>query len=154
MQVIMIARLYAMYLGSRMMLIFLLVISLAVIIACAVIGSIAIKDTVAEELILSGRYMCDYKYEGDNQLLYLMFWMIYTVWEVLALCLSVWITVKHFHGPRRLRPSIGSTTGDFFRVLIRSHMLYFASFVCLSCLELAIYSAELMVRRPVADVCL
>ncbi|KAG1801029.1 uncharacterized protein HD556DRAFT_1439021 [Suillus plorans] len=142
--VIMIARLYAMYLGSRMMLTSLLAISLAVIIACAVTGSIAIKDTVAEELMLSGMHMCDYKDEGNDQLLYLMFWMIYTVWEVLALCLSVWITVKHFRDPRRPRPSIGSTTGDFFRVLIRSHVLYFASFVCLSCFELAIHSAELM----------
>jgi len=142
--VIMIARLYAMYLGSRMMLIFLVVIFLAATIACAVIGTIATRDSVAEELILSGTYMCDNEPERGDQLAYLMFWMVYAVWEILALCLSVWIAVKHFRDLGRLRRSIGPTTGDCFRVLIRSHVLYFASFVWVSCLEIAISSAQLM----------
>ncbi|KAG2117288.1 uncharacterized protein F5147DRAFT_833557 [Suillus discolor] len=139
--VIMIARLYAMYLGSRRMLIFLVVIFLAVTIACAVIGTIATRDSVAEKLILSGTYMCDNEFEGGDQLAYLMFWTVYAVWEILALCLSAWIAVKHFRDMRRLRRPIGSTTGDCFRVLIRSHVLYFASFVWVSCLEVAISSA-------------
>ncbi|KAG1756144.1 hypothetical protein EDD22DRAFT_912690 [Suillus occidentalis] len=57
-----------------------------------------------------------------------MFWMLNTVWEVVALCLSVWIAVKHFRDMRRLLgPSTGSTIGDCFRVLMKSHVLYFAS---------------------------
>jgi hypothetical protein len=52
--------------------------------------------------------------------------MLNTVWEVLALCLSVWIAVKHFRDLRRLDLSTGSIIGDCFRVLIKSHVLYFA----------------------------
>ncbi|KAG1773459.1 hypothetical protein EDD22DRAFT_946889 [Suillus occidentalis] len=132
----MIARLHAMYQGSRIMLIFLVIIFLAVNIACVVLGAIALKYARAEEVILSGIHTCDFGYEGDVQLLASMVWMLNTVWEVLALCLSVWIAVKHFRDLRRLGPSTGSTIGDCFRVLIQSHVLYFASFAGVSCLHL------------------
>ncbi|KAG1778965.1 hypothetical protein EV702DRAFT_112783 [Suillus placidus] len=134
--IIMIARLYAMYQRSRMMLIFLVIIFLAVNIACGVITAIVLKYAVAEELILSGSYMCNYRFEGDAQLLISMLWMLNTFWEVLALCLSVWIAVKHFRDLRRLGLSTGSTIGDCFRVLIKSHVLYFASFAGVSFLQL------------------
>ncbi|KAG1791967.1 uncharacterized protein BJ212DRAFT_869319 [Suillus subaureus] len=75
--VIMIARLYAMYQRSRNMLIFLVIIFLAVNIACGVLAVMTLKDSAG-----------------------------------------------------------GSTIGDCFRVLIKSHVLYFASFVCVSCLQL------------------
>ncbi|KAG1718515.1 hypothetical protein EDB19DRAFT_1837947 [Suillus lakei] len=79
-----------------------------------------------EELILSGKHMCSYKYEADVQLLITMVWTLNTVLEVLALCLSAWIAAKHFRDLRRLEPSTGSTIRDCFRVLIKSHVLYFA----------------------------
>ncbi|KAG1786227.1 uncharacterized protein HD556DRAFT_1531148 [Suillus plorans] len=126
--VIMVARLHAMYQGSRKMLIFLVIMFLVVNIACGVILVIILKHTVGEELILSGTYVCNYGMSGDEQLLYSMIWMLNTVWEVLALCLSVWIAVKHFRNLRRLGRSTGSTIGDCFRVLIQFHVLYFASF--------------------------
>jgi hypothetical protein len=139
----MIARLHAMYQKSRIMLIFLVIIFLAVNIACGVITIIEVGYTVGgklylstsrtqligqitEEMILSGMHMCSYGFEDDFQLFASMAWMLYTVWEVLALCLSVWIAVRHFHDLRRLGPSTGSTIGDCFNVLIKSHMLYFA----------------------------
>ena len=142
-QVIMIARLHAMYQGSRTMLIFLAVIFLAVNITCVVLVAIAVKYIGAgkfylltcrtqligqtpEELILSGMHICSYSYEGDTSLLVSMTWIVNTVWEVLAMCLSVWIAVKHFRDMRRLGPSTGLTIGDCFRVLIQSHVLYFA----------------------------
>ncbi|KAG1784832.1 uncharacterized protein HD556DRAFT_1314742 [Suillus plorans] len=126
-----------------------------------VIAAIGLKDTVLEELVLSGVYVCGLASADDAQilgstvwilnavveedhLLALMLWMLNTVWEVIALCLSLWIAVKHFHDLRRLGPLTGSIVGDCFRVLIRSHVLYFASFVCVSCLELASLSPELM----------
>jgi hypothetical protein len=141
-QVIMIARLHAMYQGSRTMLIFLVIICLAVNIACVVLAAIGLKNVGAgkfclltcktqligqtpEELIISGIHMCTYAYEG-TPLLLTMVWMLDTIWEGLALCLSVWIAVKHFRDLRRLGPSTGSTIGDCFRVLIQSHVLYFA----------------------------
>jgi hypothetical protein len=77
-------------------------------------------------MILSGMYMCGYGIEGDVQLLIAMNWMLVIFWEVIALCLSLWIAVKHFRDLRRLGPSTGSTIGDCFRVLIKSHVLYFA----------------------------
>ncbi|KAG2337442.1 hypothetical protein BDR05DRAFT_970205 [Suillus weaverae] len=141
--VTMIARLHAMYQRSRNMLIFLVIIFLAVNIACGVIAAIGLKHTVAEELILSGTYMCNYEFEADVQLLSSMVWILNTVWEVLALCLSVWIAVKHFRELRRLGPSTRSTIGDCFRVLTKSHVLYFASFVCVSCLQFGALSSQL-----------
>jgi hypothetical protein len=142
-QVIMIARLYAMYQGSRIMLIILVIIFLAVNIACVVLTTITLKyfetgefylltcgtqliEQTPEEVILSGIHMCNYGYEGNFGLLASMLWMLNTIWEVLALCLSVWIAVKHFRTMRRLGPSTRSTIGDCFRVLIQSHVLYFA----------------------------
>jgi hypothetical protein len=132
-----------MYQRSGIMLIFLVIIFLVVNIASVVIGAIALTYIVTgkfylfilrtqligrtpEEAILSGTYLCTYGYEGDVQLLSLMVWIPNSVWEVLALCLSVWIAVRHFRELQRLGPSTGSTIGDCFRVLIRSHVLYFA----------------------------
>jgi hypothetical protein len=127
------------------MLIFLVIIFLAVNITCVVLLAIGLKTVVAgkfclltcgtqligqtpEELILSGMHVCNYSYDGETEiwLLVSMTWIVNTVWEVLALCLSVWIAVKHFRDMRRLGPSTGSTIGDCFRVLIQSHVLYFA----------------------------
>ncbi|KIK42375.1 hypothetical protein CY34DRAFT_805039 [Suillus luteus UH-Slu-Lm8-n1] len=123
--IIMVARLHAMYQGSSTMLTFLVIIFLAVNIACAVITAIGLRYLAAEELVLSGMYQCAYESGGD-QLLPPMVWMLNTVWEVLTLCLSVWIAVKHFRELRRLGPSTGSSIGDCFKVLIQSHVLYFA----------------------------
>ncbi|KIK42348.1 hypothetical protein CY34DRAFT_151496 [Suillus luteus UH-Slu-Lm8-n1] len=69
-----------------------------------------------------------------------MVWILTTVWEILALCLSVWIAVKHFRDLRRLGPSTGSMVGDCFGVLLKSHVLYFASFAGVSCFELTTLS--------------
>ncbi|KAG1817913.1 hypothetical protein EV424DRAFT_1644981 [Suillus variegatus] len=132
--VIMIAWLHAMYQGSRKMLMFLVIIFLAINIACGVIAAIGLNDAVEEELILSGIYVCTGVYSGDDQLLFSMTWILNTVWEVLSLCLSVWVAVKHFR----------STVGDCFRVLIQSHVLYFASFVGVSCLQLTLISPEIL----------
>ncbi|KAG1789986.1 uncharacterized protein HD556DRAFT_1529202 [Suillus plorans] len=148
--VIMIARLHAMYQRSRRMLIFLVIIFLVVNIACGAITIIGLKYHFAsEELILSGIHICTATSEGDSQLLVSMVWMLNTVWEVLALCLSVWIAAKHFCDLRRLGPLTGSTIGDCFRVLMESHVLYFASFAGVSCLQLVSLSPELQNSNPV-----
>ncbi|KAG1722576.1 hypothetical protein EDB19DRAFT_396492 [Suillus lakei] len=124
--VIVIARLHAMYQGSRRILTFLIVIFLAVNIAYVVITAIGSKHIVGEELILSGTYVHASNYEGDVVPLSTTIWVLNTVWEVLALCFLVWTAVKHFRNLRQLGPSTGSTIGDCFTVLIKSHMLYFA----------------------------
>ena len=76
-----------------------------------------------EEQIVSGLHVC--VDEGGNQLLVSQIWMLGTVWEVLALCLAVWIVVKHFREIHR--SSTGRAVGNFFAVLIKTHMLYFVA---------------------------
>ncbi|KAG1905015.1 uncharacterized protein F5891DRAFT_1170574 [Suillus fuscotomentosus] len=63
-------------------------------------------------------------------------WILVTVWEVLALCLAVWIAVKHF---RELRQhSAGGIIEDCFMVLMKTHVVYFASFVAVSYFHLVL----------------
>ncbi|KAG1779104.1 hypothetical protein EV702DRAFT_120513 [Suillus placidus] len=122
--VIIITRLHVMYQQSRKMLVFLVSILLAVTITCGVIAVMGSRYTVGKQLILSGTYQCTYDYEGDAGLLDSLAWILYTLWEVLALCLAVWIVVKHFRALRR--PLAQWTVGDCFSVLIKAHVVYFA----------------------------
>ncbi|KAG2133241.1 uncharacterized protein EDB93DRAFT_1308513 [Suillus bovinus] len=136
--VIMIARLYAMYQGSRKVLIFLVVIFLVITIADIVMVTMMVVHTSGEEFILSGTYLCNIGYPGDVLLLTSMTWILETVWEVLALCLAVWIAVKHF---RELRQhSAGGIIGDCFTVLMQTHISYFASFLAVSCFHIGLFS--------------
>lgn len=137
---VMIARLYAMYHGSRNMLIFLVAIVLAINIACAVITSKVNSMVSREELILSGTHQCSSSVEGNVEILIAMTWTLNTVWEVLALGLSLWMAVKHLRDLRRLGPSTGLAIGDCFTVLIKSHAAYFTSFAAISCLQLGFLS--------------
>ncbi|KAG1798156.1 uncharacterized protein HD556DRAFT_1440498 [Suillus plorans] len=141
--VIIIARLHAMYQGSRKILMFLIVTFLAVNTFNAVTIIMATMDMSGEELILSGTYQCQFNYPKDIPLLDSITWMLGTVWEVITLCLAVWIVVKHF---RELRQhSAGGIIEDCFTVLIKTHALYFASFVAVSCIELiVIFSLTLL----------
>ncbi|KAG2046186.1 hypothetical protein BDR06DRAFT_1025638 [Suillus hirtellus] len=128
---IIITRLHAMYQRNRKILIFLVVTSLAINIFA---GATAVMSTIhssGEELVLSGTYMCGINYTGDALSMDSVTWMLYIVWEVLALCLAVRITVKHF---RELRQhSAGGIIGDCFTVLMKTHVVYFASVVAVSC---------------------
>ncbi|KAG2126270.1 hypothetical protein DEU56DRAFT_916073 [Suillus clintonianus] len=135
--VIMIARLHAMYQRSTRILIFLVVVCLAVNIVDVAVTGMAMRHTSGEEFILSGTYACTTGFSDNYSLLVSMTWILSTVWEVLALCLAVWIAAKHF---RELRQhSAGRIVGDCFTVLIKSHMLYFASFVAVSCFNLVYF---------------
>ncbi|KAG1798101.1 uncharacterized protein HD556DRAFT_1525692 [Suillus plorans] len=134
--VIIITRLYAMYQRSRKILISLIVTFLAVNIYDGVVTTIITKNILGEELNLSGTYQCSFSYTQDMPLLSSMTWILGTVWEVLTLCLAVWIAVKHF---RELRQhSAGGIIGDCFTVLMKTHIVYFASFIAVSCVELVL----------------
>ncbi|KAG2107486.1 uncharacterized protein F5147DRAFT_774315 [Suillus discolor] len=131
-----ITRLHAMYQQSRKILIFLVVAFLAVSTFGGVTVLMLTMHTSGEELILSGTYKCTIGYTGDSDtlVLYSVIWIIFIVWEVLALCLVVWIGVKHF---RELRlHAAGGVIGDFFTVLMKAHVVYFASSVAASCFAL------------------
>ncbi|KAG1905009.1 uncharacterized protein F5891DRAFT_1183673 [Suillus fuscotomentosus] len=132
--VIIVARLRAMYQGSRNIQIFLIVTFLAVTIFDGVVAIMTTMHISGEELVLSGTYQCQMHSSKDIPLLDSITWILSTVWEVLALCLAVWIAVKHF---RELRQhSAGGIIEDCFTVLMKTHILYFASFVAVSCLHL------------------
>jgi hypothetical protein len=109
-----------------------------------------------EESIISGTYQCTIGYREDITLLVSVCWILSTAWEILALCLVVWIAVQHF---RELRQqSAAGMIRNCFTVLIKTHVLYFArwvhtvniapisaqghaSFVAVSCFSLVIDSS-------------
>ncbi|KAG1785228.1 uncharacterized protein HD556DRAFT_1531711 [Suillus plorans] len=131
---IIITRLHAMYQGFRKILIFLIVTFLAINTFNAVSTIMTTMHTSGEELILSGTHQCQFD-EADNMaLLASITWILGTAWEVVALCLAVWIAAKHI---RELRQhSAGGIIEDCFTVLMKTHALYFASFVAVSCFHL------------------
>ncbi|KAG2107473.1 uncharacterized protein F5147DRAFT_206174 [Suillus discolor] len=134
--VIIITRLHAMYQRSRKILIFLVVTFLAINTFDGVSALMTTMHTSGEERILSGTYQCTFGYTGDALVLDSATWILSIVWEVLTLCLAVWIAVKHF---RELRlHAAGGIIRDCFTVLMKTHVVYFASFVAVSCFELII----------------
>lgn len=124
---ILIIRLRAMYQRSRKIKIFLAGITLVVTIVCGVILAIASSNFSGEELILSGTYQCDLSGISDHPLSET--WILGIAWEVLTLCLAVWIAIKHFRELQR--PSPGR---DSFTVLITTHVCYFVAHATVSCL--------------------
>ncbi|KAG2041390.1 hypothetical protein BDR03DRAFT_946383 [Suillus americanus] len=137
--VIMIARLNAMYQRSRKMFTFLVVTLLVKTVPCVVISAIDSSHVSGAELILSNIHLCNY--EGVNLLMRAENWILIIAWEVLILCLAVWIAVRHF---RELQyPSTGSVVGDCFTVLIKTHVLYFAAFTAVSCFNLGLLSQNI-----------
>ncbi|KAG2355107.1 hypothetical protein BDR07DRAFT_1427190 [Suillus spraguei] len=134
--VIIITRLHAMYQRSRKILILLVVIFLAVTIFNGVALILVMMHTSGEEAIFSGTYQCRFSSAKDITLLYPLSWILATVWEVFAMCLAVWIAVKHFRELQQL--SARGIIGDCFAVLMKTHLLYFASFVTASCFQLIV----------------
>lgn len=138
--IIMIARLNAMYQRSRKVLAFLVVIFLIVNVANGVLTGIIMKNVSGEVVVLSGMYQCNVSFVGDSVLLYSTTWVLVTVWEVITLCFAVWIATIHFRELRR--SSAGGFIGDCFTVLIKTHVLYFAGFIPISCFNLAYLSPK------------
>ncbi|KAG2138233.1 hypothetical protein BD769DRAFT_1773525 [Suillus cothurnatus] len=136
--VIMIARLHAMYQRSRKVLIFIVVIFLAIRIADVVMLAIVTVHISSAEYILFGTHQCMIDYAGDFVFLDSMASILDTVWEVLALCLAVWIAVKHFRELRQHPTS--EIIGDCFTVLMKTHVSYFASFLAVSCFQYGLFS--------------
>jgi hypothetical protein len=132
--VIMIARLHAMFQRSRKVLIFLVVILLAITIANVVMISVMTKQITVEEFVLSGTYLCIPDGLGDFLFLDSMTWILGTVWEVLTLCLAVWIAVKQSCELRQ--HSASDLIGDCFTVLMKTHWSYFVSFLAISCFQI------------------
>ncbi|KAG1832288.1 hypothetical protein DFJ58DRAFT_848061 [Suillus subalutaceus] len=137
--IIMIAWLHAMYQQSRKVLIFLVVIFLAIRIANAVMLAIETTQIAGEEYILSGTYQCT-GYLGDYIFLVSVTWVLSTAWEVVVLCFTIWIAVKHFHELQQ--HSTSGIIGDCFTVLMQTHVSYVASFWLSLASRLDMYSLE------------
>ncbi|KAG1837410.1 hypothetical protein DFJ58DRAFT_146198 [Suillus subalutaceus] len=133
--VIMITRIYAMYQGSRKVLICLVVTFVSIRIADTVMMAIITMQASGEEYVLFGTYQCMVTYMGDVLLLDSTIWGLGILWEVLALYLAVRIAVKHF---RELRQhSTGGIMVDCFKVLMQTHVSYFASFLIVPCFQIS-----------------
>ncbi|KAG2044275.1 hypothetical protein BDR03DRAFT_938802 [Suillus americanus] len=140
--VIMIVRLYVMYQRSKKVLTPLVVIFLVLSIINGTISERVTKNSSAVVLILSGSYVCSPSFDGNGVLLVDITWIIGIAWEVLALCLAVWIAVIHIRELRRSSPD-GGFLEDCFTVLVKTHVVYFASFVAVSCFEIGYLSPTL-----------
>jgi len=79
---------------------------------------------ISEELVLSGIHICASELEGNAIFLSEVAWLLGTAWETLALSLAVWIAIKHFRELQR--PSTGWAVGDCFKILMQTHVFYFA----------------------------
>lgn len=131
--VVMTIRLHAMYLGSRKILIFLVIIFLALAVAAGVLLAKVRRYARSEEFVLSGIHQCMSYFTGGNiPLLIGNDWEYVTglTWEIIVLCLAVWIAIKHF---RELRQQLRWNVQDCFTVLIQTHVFYFAAFAVTSC---------------------
>lgn len=139
--VIMIVRLYAMYQKSKKVLIPLVVIFLALSTINGTIAGIVTKNSSAVVLILSGNYVCSPSFDGNGVLLVDITWVIGIAWEILVLSLAIWVAVKHLRELRQT--SSGGILEDCFTVLIKTHVVYFTSFVAVSCFEIGYLSPAL-----------
>ncbi|KAG2357249.1 hypothetical protein BDR07DRAFT_388864 [Suillus spraguei] len=142
--VIIIARLHAMYQQSRKMLVFLTATFLAVTIPCGVItGMIQRYHSSYEESILSGTYQCVNDSIGDDLLLTATTWILGFAWELLALFLAIWITVKRPGELRRWKIE------DRFLALMKTQVLYFAVFAAYTCLNFGSVSPKILTSDSV-----
>lgn len=126
-----------MYQGSRKMLVFLVVFCLAVNVTCAVITASSRISGV--EIVLSGTYQCGFT--GGSQRLTTDTWILTTAWEVTTLCLAVWIVAKYLRELQQ--PLARLTLGNYFRVLIETHVFYFAAYAAVACLNLGSLSPNI-----------
>jgi hypothetical protein len=95
---------------------------------------------IPEEFILSGTYQCMLGYGEDVAHLNSITWVLSTVWEVLAVCLAVWIAVKHF---RELQQhSTRGIIGDCLTVLVKTHVSYFMRWA--HAVDVVLFSAEVL----------
>ncbi|KAG2035058.1 hypothetical protein BDR03DRAFT_963569 [Suillus americanus] len=148
---IIITRLHAMYQLSRKVLIFLIVTFLAVNIFNGLVAVMITVHTSGEELILSGIYQCSIDSTGYAEyilLLGLISGILALVWVVLALCHTVWMTIKHFRELRQY--SAGGIVGDCFTMLMKTHILYFTGMVAISCFTFILNFAPTFSTDPLS----
>jgi len=140
--VIMVVRLHAMYQRSRKMLIFLVITFTAVTVTQGVNSARGISSVVGMGVVLSSSlstvinpYTCGTGLADPNSRQPIIETSILGItWEVLALCLTLWIVAKHVRELQR--SSTGWTAGGCITVLMETHVRYFIAFAIVSCFSL------------------
>jgi hypothetical protein len=141
--VIMIARINAMYHGSKKVFIFLVAALLACTIASAVIMVIANLGVSAQQAVLSGYDTC--MTNIDTYMMHLIYESVIptTIWEILALFLTIWVIIKYFREQKQLL-----TKGNCFTILVESHVFYFLAFVAMTSFTLGSVSPGITYSPP------
>lgn len=149
--VIMMTRIHAMYQQSKTILIFLVVALLASTIASGVILAMGNIGVSGKEFVLSGYHICLVQINRAKMNLNHEMVIPTAIWEILAFFLAVWIVIQRFYEMRQ--SSTGSTIGDCFTMLIKSHALYFLAFAAVACFNLGDLSPNLLYSTAVgADI--
>jgi hypothetical protein len=138
--VIMIARINAMYRGSKKLLIFLVIALLACTINSVVLMVIGSRGVSTQEAVLSGYHICIIEFDTYTINLNYESVIPTTVWEIFAFFLAVWNVIRLV---RELRRSPTSTIGEYLRILIKSHAFYFLAFAAVACFSLGALSPSI-----------
>jgi len=147
--VIMTTRIYAMFQQSKPILIFLIVALLASTIASGVMLGIGNIGISGKEFVLSGYHICLVQIDTYRMNLNHEMVIPTAIWEILAFLLAVWIVILRFYEMRQSRS--GSSIGDCFKMLIKSHALYFLAFAAVACFNIGDLAPGLRHSTTVAD---
>jgi hypothetical protein len=150
--VIIITQLHAMYQLSRKTLIFLVFTLLAVNVFNVWVAVMVTMQSTGDEVILSGTYQCWFLTPENILSQIRRTWILFFVWEVLALCYTVWTAVKHFRNLPQRQTSTGRIVGDCFAMLIKTHILYFASMVLISCFTFILNYSPIFSTPPSGSI--
>ncbi|KAG2104411.1 uncharacterized protein F5147DRAFT_775674 [Suillus discolor] len=147
--VIMTTRIYAMFQQSKPILIFLVIALLASTIASGVMLGIGNIGISGKEFVLSGYHICLVQIDTYRMNLNHEMVIPIAIWEILAFLLAVWIVILRFYEIRQSQS--GSTIGDCFTMLIKSHALYFLAFATVACFNIGDLAPGLRHSTTVAD---
>jgi hypothetical protein len=101
---------------------------------------------ILAEYVLSGTHICSENIPINTASFTHITWILGATWEILALCLAVWIAVKHFRELQQA--STGWAVGDCFTVLIETHVFYFARWARSSNATVFLHSSSALVLLP------
>ncbi|KAG2127893.1 uncharacterized protein EDB93DRAFT_195700 [Suillus bovinus] len=147
--IIMMTRIYAMYQQSKPILVFL---ALALVASTITSGAMLVMGNTGisgEEFVLSGYHICLVQIDTPQMNLNHEMVIPTAIWEILAFLLAVWVVILRFREMQQSRT--GSSIGDCFTMLIKSHALYFLAFAAVACFNLGDLSPQLLHSTAMAD---
>ncbi|KAG2058184.1 hypothetical protein BDR06DRAFT_104252 [Suillus hirtellus] len=110
------------------------------------IGNIGISG---KEFVLSGYHICLVQIDTYQMNLNHEMVIPTAIWEILAFLLAIWIVILRFYEMRQSQS--GSSIGDCFKMLIKSHAWYFLAFAAVACFNIGDLAPGLRHSTTVAD---